>query len=133
MRPRIVPATTREPFLSGFVTKSRASRPIGADSDGAKVVSPSCALPPAAIALGREGRANRRCLAGAAAGRTAAVGLRTARGLVRRLRRVARGRRPAAALRAVAEAGAVGLASGLGSSSSRAIFAFVVLRGLGAG
>ena len=33
----------------------------------------------------------------------------------------------------VADAGAVGFASGLGSLSSRAIFAFVVLRGLGEG
>src|SRR4051812_39129311 len=99
MRPRIVPATTREPFLSGLVTKSRASRPIGADSDCTKEAPASCALPPAAIALGREGRANRRCLTGMAAGRIEAVVARTARGLLRRLRWMARG--VARAVRAV--------------------------------
>jgi hypothetical protein len=84
-------------------------------------------------------------LAGAAAGRTAEAGVRTARGFVRRERRVARGvgrdarallaaaRAAARALCSVAEAAVVGLASGLGSSSSLAIFAFVVLRGFGAG
>src|SRR4051794_30642436 len=92
MRPGIVPPTTREPFLSFRVTKSRGLRPIGAESDGVSLVSsPSCLRPPAASALGREGWANRRCLAGISGGRTFAALTRTARAWARRERRGGRG------------------------------------------
>src|SRR4051794_2785871 len=128
MRPRVVPATTREPFLSGFVTKSRGSRPTGAESEGVKDVPASCSCPPAASEFGRDGCAKRRCLAGRAGGRTAEV---RAFGRVRRT--VGGAGRRARALRSVAEAAAVGFASRLGSWSSAAILALVVLRGLGAG
>src|SRR5947208_3508309 len=104
MRPRVVPATTREPFLSLRVTKSRGFMPIGAEPDGAKEVwpPPSCLRPPAAREFGREGFANRRCLAGISGGRTFAGLTRAARGPVRRARRVARGvGRALRALRAV--------------------------------
>src|SRR6478735_3078000 len=130
MRPRIVPATTREPFLSGFLTKSLALRPIGAESAGWKE-SPSWEAPQAALAIGRDGWANRRCLAGAAAGSTAEAGVRVTRGLVRRMRRLLRGvGRDALAI--VAEAASVGAASGAGSESSLRICFWVVLRGFGA-
>src|SRR5687767_9486684 len=64
MRPRTVPPITRAPWRIFFVTKSFLSKPTGAVLAGVSAGErPSCSAPPAALAFGRSGLANRRSLA----------------------------------------------------------------------
>ena len=72
MRPRIVPATTREPFSSGLSRDVRAveaedAREVALEASRrrrcGRVRSNTCWAPPASAAFVRRGLANRRCLA----------------------------------------------------------------------
>ena len=67
----MVPPSTREPFLSAFGRKSRASKPSGAPCVASSPAAASWTSPPAARASGRVGWANRRSLSGSGAASTA--------------------------------------------------------------